>query len=326
MTDEPDQEAGARPPRETLTLVGHEAAEAELAGTLSGARLHHAWLISGPKGVGKATLAYRFARRLLGAAQSGPRPLDAAADDPVVRRIAAGSHPDLRVLRRALNDRGDRYKRDISAEDARAIAEFFSMKSSAGGWRVTIVDAVDDLNRHAANAILKTLEEPPPRAILLLICHTPGAALATIRSRCRRLALRPLRDEQVEAAAGAPLDEAALRLAAGRPGRAIALQASGAAAFAGSLDDALDRAKKTGPAGLLSLAFDRAGPAAPARLDIVLEAGQAWLRRRALADPADRYAAAWRDLDDLRGQSEGLGLDPGHSLVRAMQILYHAAA
>ena len=117
-----------------------------------------------------------------------------------------------------------------------------------------------------------------------------------------------------------------LHLAAGRPGRAIALQTSGAAIFAGSLDDALDRAKKTGPAGLLSLAFDRSGPATAERLDIVLEAGQAWLRRHALKDPADRYAAAWSDLDDLRGQSEGLGLDAGHSLVRAMQILYRAAA
>ena len=197
MSDEADQETGALHPRENLAFVGHEAAEAELAEALTGARLHHAWLITGPKGIGKATLAYRFARRLLGAGHSGPRPFDVEPNDPIVRKIAAKSHPDLRVLRRALNERGDRYKRDISADDARAIGAFFSMKSASGGWRVAIVDAVDDLNRHAANALLKTLEEPPARAMLLLVCHSPGAALATIRSRCRRLALRPLSDEQV---------------------------------------------------------------------------------------------------------------------------------
>jgi DNA polymerase-3 subunit delta' len=330
MSDEPDQQPGAPHPREVMGLIGHEEAEATLAAALSGQRTHHAWLIAGPQGVGKATLAYRFARRLLGANQSGSRPLDTGADDPIVRRIAGNAHPDLRVLKRAPADRGDRFKRDISADDARSLSEFFALKPSEGGWRIAIVDSVDDLNRHAANALLKTLEEPPPKAILLLICHAPGAALPTIRSRCRRLTLRALDESQVEQAAG-KLDEAVLRLAAGRPGRAIALQAAGAGPVASALEDSLNDAGKTGPSPLLSLAFERAALGSAERLDLVLDAGQDWLWRRAerAADSAalaDKFAAAWNDLADLRGQSDELGLDPNHGLARAMQILFRAAA
>jgi DNA polymerase-3 subunit delta' len=332
MSEEPDQQEGALHPRETLSFVGHEEAERELADALGGTRLHHAWLLTGPQGIGKATLAYRFARRLLGAQQSGARPLDARADDPIVSKIMSGSHPDLRVLKRGLNDRGDRLRRDISAEDARNFADFFSLKSTEGGWRIAIIDAVDDLNRFGANALLKTLEEPPPRAMLILICHSPGAILPTIRSRCRRLVLRPLTDEQVEQASpGVKIDESVLRLAAGRPGRAIALQAAGAGDIATALEDSLNSAGKTGPAPLLSLAFERGGPNSAQRLDLVLDAGQDWLARRAeraadTADLAAKFAVAWSDLSDLRDQSDELGLDPNHGLARAMQILYRAAA
>ncbi len=134
------------------------------------------------------------------------------------------SHPDLFVLRRGLNERG-KPRREIAVDDARDLGHFFSLAPSEGGMRVAIVDAVDDLNRNAANAILKTLEEPPARSILLLVCHAPGAILPTIRSRCRRMALRPLSDDDVRKASDA--DTGIVSLAKGRPGRAIALKAQG---------------------------------------------------------------------------------------------------
>ncbi|MCA8885921.1 MAG: DNA polymerase III subunit delta', partial [Hyphomonadaceae bacterium] len=188
-----DKEPSAPHPRESFSFVGHEAEEEALAEGLHGGRMHHAWLLAGPKGLGKATLAYRVARVALGAKRVGPRALDVDPDDPIARRVMALSHPDLFVLRRGLSDRG-KPRREIAVDDARELAHFFSLAPSEGGMRVAIVDAVDDLNRNAANAILKTLEEPPARSILMLICHAPGAILPTIRSRCRRVVLRPPSD------------------------------------------------------------------------------------------------------------------------------------
>jgi DNA polymerase-3 subunit delta' len=329
----PDQERGARHPRDTFQFFGHDAAEAELAEALGGARMHHAWLIGGPKGLGKATLAYRFARRLLGARRDGPRPLDVAPDDSVARRIAANAHPDLFVLRRGLAERGDRARRDIVVDDARAMGAFFSLMPAEGGWRVAIVDAADDLNRNAANAILKTLEEPPPRSVLLLVCHAPGAMLATIRSRCRRLTLRALDDalvaQAVEAATGAPADPAIVTLAAGRPGRAIAMQSAGVGEIAAAIERGMKAAPQQGVSALLSLAYERGGPAAE-RLDLTIDVAQAWLRRAALERAQQRadgevLAGAWFDLEDVRAQAQGLNLDPVHALARTAQILARAA-
>ncbi|MBC7767716.1 MAG: DNA polymerase III subunit delta', partial [Phycisphaerales bacterium] len=200
---ETDREPNAPHPRETFSFYGHDAEEAALAEGLRSGRMHHAWLLAGAKGLGKATLAYRFARAALGAPKIGPRPFDVDPEQTVARRISALSHPDLFVLRRGLNDRG-KPRREITVDDARELGHFFSLAPSEGGMRVAIIDAVDDLNRNAANAILKTLEEPPARSVLLLVCHAPGAILPTIRSRCRRLALRPQPDDIVRAALGAP--------------------------------------------------------------------------------------------------------------------------
>ncbi len=169
---ETDQEPGAPHPRLTYAFTGHEAAEATLSEALGG-RMHHAWLICGPKGLGKATLAYRFARAALGAKLTGRRPLDVDPEDQIARQIAAQAHPDLFVLRRGYNERG-RPRREIAVDDARELGRFFSLAPSQGGMRVAIIDAVDDLNRNAANAILKTLEEPPPRSVLLLVVPRAG--------------------------------------------------------------------------------------------------------------------------------------------------------
>jgi DNA polymerase-3 subunit delta' len=328
MSDAPDQAHGASHPRDVFTLYGHEREEDTLAEALTSGRMHHAWLIGGPRGLGKATLAYRFARRLLGAKQNGSRPFDVSADDPVSRRISANAHPDLFVLRRTPGERGDKLRRDIVVDDARALGEFFSLMPAEGGWRVAIVDAVDELNRNAANAILKTLEEPPPRAILLLLAHAPGAALPTIRSRCRRLNLRALNDDfvaqAVEAATGAKVDPAVLKLAGGRPGRAIALQAGGAAEIAGLVTNGMARAEKQGIGALLSLAYERGGSAAE-RLDLTIDVAQAWLHEQALGNGSEKFASAWFDLEDVRGQARELNLDATHALERTAQILARAA-
>ncbi|MBI1250092.1 MAG: DNA polymerase III subunit delta' [Alphaproteobacteria bacterium] len=347
----PDQEPHTAHPRDAFEYVGHDEAESALAEGLAGSRLHHAWLITGPKGIGKATLAYRAARRALGAKIAGPRPLAVAPDDPVARRIAQRAHPDLFVLARGVNDRG-KPKRDITADDARALSGFFALQPAEGGMRVAIVDAVDDLNRHAANAILKTLEEPPANTVLFLVCHAPGAALATIRSRCRQLKLRPLDDDTVREAVrrvcGAEPEPTVLRLAAGRPGRAIALVAQDSAGLAARVLEALSALEKNGARAFLPIVF--AGGADKAeRLTLALDVAGDWIRQAVAAsqgvpvaplyagelpamqrlvtpDNAARWAQAWSDLEQLRAEADSLDLDPGHALARAAAILDRAAA
>ena len=214
-------------PRENPLLIGHAPAEAELVGALRSGRMHHAWLITGAEGVGKATLAYRFARRLL-AGPAAALALDPA--DPVFRRVAMGTHVDLLTVERAFDDKRQRVRGEIVVDDARVISAFLRLTPAEGGWRVVVIDGADHMNRNAANAVLKMLEEPPPQAIILLTCAAPGRLLPTIRSRCRRLALPPLADDAMDQVLAAYLPEMAAadraRLAAigaGSPGRALLL-------------------------------------------------------------------------------------------------------
>ena len=189
---EPDRIAGAPHPRETPVLCGQRAAEAQFLEAYSSGRLHHAWLISGLRGVGKATLAWRIARFLLAAPDTGaPQSLDIDPGHPVARQLAAGAAPGLMVIRRGHDDKG-RLKTVITVEEVRRLRGFFGLSASDGGRRVVIVDAADEMNTSASNAVLKLLEEPPPRATLLLVAHQPAALLPTIRSRCRSLRLAPL--------------------------------------------------------------------------------------------------------------------------------------
>lgn len=321
---ETDKEPNAPHPRETFAFVGHDAEERALAGALSSGRMHHAWLLAGQKGLGKATLAYRFARIALGARHAGERPLDADPEDVVSRRVAALSHPDLFVLRRGLNERG-KPRREITVDDARELGAFFSLAPSEGGMRVAIIDAVDDLNRNAANAILKTLEEPPARSVLLLVCHAPGAALATIRSRCRRLALRPLPDDLVRAALGGG-DEALVKLAKGRPGRAIALKHQGVDAAAAKLESA-QAAITHGHAGqVLGPLYEQMSGEPFERLAAVLELAEEWTRAAGVEEGGEHWAEAWSALETLRQEAEGLDMDPRHALARAVSLLDRAAA
>jgi DNA polymerase-3 subunit delta' len=286
--------------------------------------MHHAWLLTGPKGVGKATLAYRFARALLSSKLIGPRPLDCDPEDPIARRIAAGSHPDIFVLRRETNEKTGKAKRDITADDARELSGFFSLAPSEGGYRVAIVDAVDDLNRHAANALLKTLEEPPQRAVLLLVCHAPGGALATIRSRCRRLALRPLSDAEMRQALGDEASDPMLRLARGRPGRALAFLAQGAGAE--DMQKSLTAITSGQARTALTEVHDKLKGENADRLALTLDLAGECARAAGVDLRSEAWADAWSNLEELRVEAEDLDMDQRQALIRAAHVLDRAAA
>ncbi|MGE4220885.1 MAG: DNA polymerase III subunit delta', partial [Alphaproteobacteria bacterium] len=192
-------------PRRTAGLLGHEAAEATILQLWQANRLPHAVLLSGPRGIGKATLAYRIARFILAngvhAAQEPslfgdiappPDSLHIGEDDPVFARVASGGHADLLAIERSVNPDTGRPRRDIVVDDIRKVTGLIRHTAAEGGWRIVIVDSADDMNQNAANALLKMLEEPPPNVLFLLVNHAPGGLLPTIRSRCRRLALSAL--------------------------------------------------------------------------------------------------------------------------------------
>jgi DNA polymerase-3 subunit delta' len=231
-----EHETTVRHPRETPDLFGHREAEAALLNAYRGGRIPHAWLIGGAQGIGKATLAYRMARFVL----THPNPLAPSVQraetlqvdpaDHVARQVTNGAHGGLLVLERSLNDRGV-MRTVITVDETRETISFFGSTAAVDGWRVCIVDTVDELNPNAANALLKILEEPPQRSLFLLVSHSPARALPTILSRCRKLPLRPLAtDDVIRAAAQAAnmtADDAALVEAAeaaeGSVSRAVTL-------------------------------------------------------------------------------------------------------
>jgi len=191
---EADRAPGAPHPRETAVLIGQEAAEREFLEARGAGRLHHAWLISGPRGVGKATLAWRIARFLLTTpvtadgrpdASAPPASLDSDWNAPVARRVLALSEPRLFLLRRPWDAKAERLRQEITVDEVRKLRSFFGLSVADGGRRVVIVDAADEMNVNAANALLKLLEEPPANTVILLVSHQPSRLLPTIRSRCR---------------------------------------------------------------------------------------------------------------------------------------------
>ncbi|PTX56338.1 DNA polymerase III delta prime subunit [Litoreibacter ponti] len=215
-----DQIDGAPHPRETRELRGQGAAEAAFLDAFTGDRLHHAWMITGPRGVGKATLAWRLARFLLAnppardddmfGAPPPPTTLDIAPDHPITARMAAGSEPGLFVLRRPYDEDKKKFKQQITVDEVRKLKGFFSLSATEGGRRIVIVDAADEMNVSAANALLKVLEEPPADALLFLISHQPSRLLPTIRSRCRELRCTQLgAQDMAQALSAAGTDDAA---------------------------------------------------------------------------------------------------------------------
>jgi len=250
---EADRLDGFPHPRAAAEVFGHRDAAAVLSGAAESGRLHHAWLVTGPSGIGKATLAYRFAKYLLATPderrEDGDVVLGVDASSRAARQVLALSHPGLLVIRRPYEFKDKRFKASITIDEVRRLRDFLGHTSGAHSWRVVIVDAVDELNMNAANALLKSLEEPPQRCVFLLISSEPGRLLATIRSRCRSLALLPLANEDLLAAGrqalsgsdtgAVPSDEELTRLVAlagGSVRRLLMLATSDGSALAARVD------------------------------------------------------------------------------------------
>ncbi|WP_425091603.1 DNA polymerase III subunit delta' [Tropicimonas sp. S265A] len=300
---EADRQPGAPHPRETTTLFGQDAAERAFLEAFNAGRLHHAWLLSGPEGIGKATLAWRIARFLLtrplqssnaggglfgeDLAPAPPRTLDTDPDHPAVRRAAALSEPRLFLLRRPWDAEKGRFKQDIPVDEVRRLKSFFNFSAVDGGRRVVIVDAADDLNTAAANALLKVLEEPPRDTVLLLVSHAPSRLLPTIRSRCRSLPLRQLADQDLSEALRAAFQDdapdlpALIALADGSAGRALQLhEAGGPEAYAALIALLSDLPRLDRPA-MVKLADSAAARGAEDRFDLLLTLTEFFLHRLA---------------------------------------------
>jgi DNA polymerase-3 subunit delta' len=333
-------------PRRNPLLVGHRAIEEALAQAVLAGRLPHAILLTGPRGIGKATLAFRFARWLLARDRAGEGLFAAAPatdlgldpTDPVARRVASGGHADLLTVERQWDPKRKRLRGEIVAEDARAIAEFFHKTAAEGGWRIAIVDGAEEMNRHAANGILKILEEPPRRSVLLLVSHAAGLLLPTIRSRCRTMALQPLAEDEVasllsdQRPALSPSDRVALaRLAEGSIGRARELADAGGlglyraligllgtlprldGAALHDLADSVARGEDDGYRTLLDLLLDFVrrlvvgGAERQPREALPGEAGL--LLRLAVGGSLDPWLELWEGLRSLFARADGLSLD-----------------
>ncbi|WP_298433035.1 DNA polymerase III subunit delta' [uncultured Jannaschia sp.] len=297
---EPDRLGAFPHPRETAQLFGQDAAEAVFLDAWNTGRLHHGWLLTGPRGVGKATLAWRIARFLLTDPPRHADTLDAPEGHPALPRIRALSEPGLMLLRRPWDEKTKKLRDVITVDAARRLGGFFAM--SAGGRRVVIVDAADDLNPNAANAILKLLEESPAAATLLLVAHQPARLLPTIRSRCRVLRLGPLAPDALDAAiTQAGGDPASAALADGSVGAALMLAEGGTETYEALLD-LMSQSPMDRPTAR-KLADACAGRAGAERLARTLEAIDRLLHRAAraglLGPPADAPEAEARVLARL---------------------------
>ncbi|MCP5036150.1 MAG: DNA polymerase III subunit delta' [Rhodobacteraceae bacterium] len=349
---EPDRAPGAPHPRETPVLFGQDKARAAFLDAFNSGRLHHGWLITGPRGVGKATLAWQIARFLLAnppgdSGMFAPAPadnLDVPADLPVARRMSALAEPGLFLLRRGWDDkaRPPRLKKVITVDEVRKLRGFFALSAPGGGRRVVIVDAADEMNPNAANALLKLLEEPPQNAVLLLVSHQPMRLLPTIRSRCRVLRLAPLGAQDLTRALAqaeidiAPAGQVALdELAAGSVGDALTLTELGGPKIYADLVSIFKSAPRFERPAALALANNATGVKNTARFDLTVRlillfiarlarfgAGQPPANEAAMgeatlmtrlsptADAARRWAALEQELSARASHGKAVNLDP----------------
>jgi len=373
-------------PRANPYLAGHAAAEAALLEAHAQGKLPHAVIIGGPRGIGKATLAFRLARFVLaegGAARdllgAPPRVSRAgAADHPAFRRVASGGHADLLTVERGINpnkwkkrdappdaEARKRVLRDeIVVDDTREVANFLRLTAAEGGWRIVIVDSADDMNRNAANALLKILEEPPRRALLMLVSHNPGSLLPTIRSRCRKLPLKPLGESEVVRLIGRYRPDigyddgrALARLAQGSIGRALDLAGAGGLDLYRTLLKLLERLPDLDVAALHGFADRLARAEAEDTYRTVTELLTQWLarmirmaaaengeastddhgageivkgeregmRRLAARRSLDQWVEVWENIARLFAQSDGLNLDRKQVVLGAFLALERAA-
>jgi len=343
MSDDDSEDREVLRPRETSVLFGHAEAERALLDAYQSGRIPHAWLIGGPPGIGKATLAYRLARFVL--AHPDPQALavrEATSlaldpDHPLARRIAAQAQADLLVLERTLNETTAKLYTVIRVDDVRRSVSFFGSTAGEGGWRIAIVDAVDDLQREGANALLKVLEEPPARTLLLLVSHAPGRELPTIRSRCRRLLLRPLSPADVAraiaASSGRNADDADVKQAAaaadGSVARALRLLDGPALALRQRVLDLFAQLPNPDPRALHALG-DALGGSEPATLAAFMDMVNGWLSAR-LGNGAQgkpqmaRVAETWEKVNRAAREVETYNLERKPLVFAVFGLLAEAA-
>ena len=352
---EPDRMDGAPHPRHTARLIGQSAAEATFLTAFNAGRLHHGWIITGPRGVGKATLAWRIARFQLATPDSDggmfapplPETLDIPDSHPIAHRLAALSESRLALLRRPWDDKAERLKVDITVDEVRKLKSYFTLSAADGGQRVAIIDSVDDMNTSAANSLLKLLEEPPAKVTLLLISHQPARLLATIRSRCRELRLMPLSPADLSDAltqAGgevAPEDRAALaELAGGSVGEAFQMTNLEGLKLYSALIRVLATMPRLDRHMALALAEAGAKKGAEAQFDLIVTLIDLFLARLARAgtllelpveaargeaalierlSPSPGHARVWADLAQVLGnrarRGRSVNLDPAALLM-----------
>jgi DNA polymerase-3 subunit delta' len=292
------------------TLRGHDALVAAFMAAAGSGRLHHAWLLAGPEGVGKARFAEAAALRLLADAAGPPIDLpgfDVPAGNLTAKLIEAGSHPDFQRLTRLFREKTSDYARNITIDQVRGLQGLFGTTSTFSARRVVIIDAIDDLERNAANALLKNLEEPPPESLFLLISHAPGRLLPTIRSRCRMLRFAPLDDRAMAAAL-----RDAMRAGGGSPGRALRFVGLDIRAIDAAMSGLLSEGDP-GNAARAALAKSLSTKSAQARYEAFLDRAPARIAAHARGLSGQRLAdaiAVWEEARALADNAVRLSLDP----------------
>jgi len=310
-TVEPDGFEGAPHPRRQFAFFGHEEGEGAFLEGLRSGRLHHAWLIGGAQGIGKATLAYRVARAVLDPEKARDRflaSLSVAEDSQVARQVAALSHPNLAVLRRSPATDKKAASTTIPVDAVRRALNMFGSTAADGGYRVCIVDSAEDLTISSANALLKVIEEPPPRSLFLIVSHAPQRVLPTIRSRCRRLLLRPLEDQEIRAAIGSlgspwsdisqDVVDQALRYGEGSIRRTLELLDAEKVEFINRITKLLDGLPGTDTKQILALAEALARRDADDSYELAIETVQRWVSER-LRDQAGLGASSLAPLVEV---------------------------
>ncbi|MHA7858591.1 MAG: AAA family ATPase [Henriciella sp.] len=294
-------------------LHGHRAQEDRFLAARASGRLHHGWIFQGPSGIGKSIFARRIAGLMLGA--SAP---DASADDKTMQLVLSGGHPDLKWVERGLNDKG-KLRQDITVEQIRELNQFFTLRPAMAGWRVGVIDALDEMNVSGMNALLKTLEEPPSNALLILISHSTQPILPTIRSRCQVLRLYPLSEEDTKAVLcsheGNP--DLAMDLAPGRPGYGLELsQTAGAKAVQSARALLRNVRKPTGgvvSAALTSVLVDEGS------LNAFNDTLLSWVAEKADTDP--ELSQTWLKMHQVRATADELNLTPLQTATKLFSVL-----
>lgn len=314
-------------------IVGQDKAVEEFAAAWAGRKLHHAWLLAGPRGVGKASFARSAARRILADAagpDTGLSGLATVDDHPIVKLVEAGSHPDMRWLDRLPREKGEGLARDITIKQVRGLGEFMGMTAALSAWRVAVIDSMDELNKEASNALLKMLEEPPPNTIFLLVSHAPGRLLPTIRSRCRLLHFETLDDDALTSILethlprlSAPERKLIVSMSFGSAGRALAFAELGLAKLEEAAIGILREGDPTN-ARRAELANELGKKASAERYFAFLELAPSLIAREARGlrgNKLERALDAYAKARELAGTAPRVSLDPAATVFQIGGIL-----